>query len=76
MIAYTYARRDLIAALQRPGVQLVQGPLSLSNLRALLTDLVIRDILGDPRGALRPSSAPASCPRCGAALAARTSEVP
>lgn len=69
VVAYTFARRDVILSLQRPGVQLVQGPLSLSNLRALMTDLLIRDILADSRGAAA-GAAPVTprCPKCGTSV--------
>lgn len=69
VVSYGFARRDLVQSLHGAGVQVVQGPLSLSNLRALMTDLLIQDILGgsdDHAGP--PERSHPTCPQCGATL--------
>ena len=73
VVTYDFARRDLIQSLQSERVRLVQGPLSLSNLRAQMLNLIIRDILGQEQEApadQAPTPAPSgkSTPGVGAPL--------
>lgn len=58
MVTYTFTRRYLLRALQREGLRVFQAPLSLSILRAHLSALMVRAVLGDGRPAsnARPPS--------------------
>lgn len=69
VLTYSFAPRSAIDALrQDPRVRIVQGPLSLANLRAQMVHLIVRDILEqDERSSAPPTTA--RCPHCGEALA-------
>jgi hypothetical protein len=56
MVTYTYARRALIKSLQNERTRVVQAPLSLSLLRAHLSDLIVRETFRS--SGLRPSVEP------------------
>lgn len=68
VVTYSFAPREALEALRLdPRVRIVQGPLSLANLRAQMVHLIVRDILDqDAQTSSRPS--PAKCPHCGGAL--------
>lgn len=69
IVTYSFARRATLIGLQRPGVRVVQGPLSLANLRAQIVDLIIRDILEDQGPPAPPTPLKSSrCPECGSRL--------
>ena len=73
VVVYSYARRETVDALARhPKTRVVQGPLSLGNLRVQMLDLIVGDILDVGGG-----RALVACPRCGsrvepAALSSRS----
>lgn len=74
VVVYAFARRDLVTDLAAtPGVRVVQGPLSLSNLRCQMLDLIVGDILrAEPRAGAGSGSAPGAevdCPTCGTPVA-------
>ncbi|HET9450664.1 MAG TPA: hypothetical protein VFO83_07275, partial [Aggregicoccus sp.] len=61
MVTYTYARRALIKSLQNERTRVVQAPLSLSLLRAHLSELIVRETFRS--SGLRPSmDAPSAAP--------------
>lgn len=63
MVTYTYARRALIKSLQNERTRVVQAPLSLSLLRAHLSDLIVRETFrsnGKRPAPLAPSATPAA----------------
>lgn len=65
VVVYAWARRDLVIALSaHPRVRLVQGPLSLGNLRCQMLHLIVGDILED-EAAAGSTEPPATCPTCG-----------
>lgn len=67
VVVYAYARRAVVQELlAHPRVKPVQGPLSLSNLRVQMLELLVRDILRD-----EPSRDLVSCPSCGTRVDAR-----
>lgn len=64
VVVYAWARRELVTALSaHPRVRLVQGPLSLGNLRCQMLHLIVSDILEDEPGG--PPEPRATCPTCG-----------
>lgn len=70
IVTYSFARRSILASLQRPGVRVVQGPIPLANLRAQIVDLIVRDILED-QGPPTPPLPKTRCPECGSRLPAQ-----
>lgn len=70
VVIYDFARRAVLLGLHQPRVRVVQGPLSLANLRAQLVDLIIREILEDDAPSPRGEPEPA-CPECGGPMPAR-----
>jgi len=68
VVTFSFAPRQTLESLRiDPRVRVVQGPISLANLRAQMVHLIVRDILDEDGRASTPPH-PSKCPQCGASL--------
>ena len=68
VVTYSFAPRQTLQSLRiDPRIRVVQGPIALSNLRAQMVHLIVRDILDEDERASVPPH-PSRCPHCGVSL--------